>query len=298
MSSKIITNIVAIVMAVFLFTKINFNPIKENFLTGYALGRKINYGMITTKNGISTSQALPNNVTSSCCNSCISPNTRPSTANFVKMPINSALSGQGMSQPQRMFSTPIEGMGLTPSSALRSVRNIETFEPTSSGGTTNNTCKNSFPPLTPPETDPQYTKIANEVYGGTGSGESSSTLPISDFNTDAGENVRFVQNFAFSSRRSRLAAAGDMIRGDLPINKCNERNGWFQVYTGAEDFQQGALPMISSPSLTTGQAQYLYTQDGSNLIQSAQIANSVNINANNVGPSAVGDIAYSFTAFK
>lgn len=111
--------------------------------------------------------------------------------------------------------------------------------------------------LPPGYTNGNYQDVYNSLPGtvvsspcGGGGGSSSADLPIGTMSSmdSAGNTDQFIAFNrimpANSKGSSRLYAAGDFIRGDLPIVPC--QSGWFSVYpTIPRDVNPGALGVVT-----------------------------------------------------
>lgn len=95
--------------------------------------------------------------------------------------------------------------------------------------------------------DGNKNQVLNQLYSESTYPDATDTLPIGTMTTaDADGNVTqpvVYDRFMFARPQGRLRAAGDPIRGDLPIVPC--QSGWFSVYPNINiDLQEGAMNVL------------------------------------------------------
>jgi hypothetical protein len=113
-------------------------------------------------------------------------------------------------------------------------------------------------PLKPISQNSNYVQAMNKAYSEFGDNSfGSATMPVGDMTTlDALGNQHqpvMYDRYIYYNQKQRNQSLGDMIRGDLPIQKCGMQ-GWFNTSLGPKDLQQGALNVIAGVDNCTSQS--------------------------------------------
>lgn len=176
----------------------------------------------------------------------------------------------------------------------------------SAGGVKSNVALNAHQ-ATPSPTHPDHSSSSyNAARDSIPSGSHvTSDLPVPDMGTlnvdgTVDENPIVYNRMMFANQKSRLAAQGDHIRGDLAITPSS--SGWFSVSVNPQiDLRSGAMAVMGGLGNETSQELYQLQYQSSGTADSTaggiDLSEALNVSAQKAGYQGMATNDVQFTAF-